>query len=78
MKIKLKHNWVSLTMHALIEEEAKASVQGTEIPLTKAMIVDVTGGPICSQCGAPFNDAPDDCSTATVENEEMGTSRPVA
>jgi hypothetical protein len=77
MKIKLKHNWVSLTMHALTEEEARASLQGTEIPLTKAMIVDVTG-PICSQCGADFNDAPDHCSTATVENVEMGTSRPVA
>jgi hypothetical protein len=77
MKIKLKHSWVALTMHSLTDELAKASLEGVEIPLTKAMIVDVTG-PICSQCGALLNDTPDHCSTATAENEEMGTSKPGA
>jgi hypothetical protein len=77
MKIKPKHSWVALTTHSLTDEQARASLEGIEIPLTKAMIVDVTG-PICSQCGALFNDATDYCSTATVESEEMGTSRPDA
>jgi hypothetical protein len=76
IKIKLKHNWVPLTMHSLTDDQAKASLEGVEIPRETNMIVSVTG-PICGACGAPYAEAPESCTTPA-QNEEMGTSRPVA